>query len=118
MAVTSTGEITNTMIKKIDFFWTALTTGTTSGSSTNYYDGEIVRVVATNTLMAAGTIRLLDDDSNDLLMGAGTLTTGTSYFTPTTGEAIGLGGITNSQITFEHTVYPTTGTGHCYVYIR
>ena len=118
MAVT-VSEIDNTMIKKITFSWTAVTTGTTSGSSTGSYDGEIVRVVATNTLTANGTITLLDSDSNDLLKGAGTLTTGTTYLCPTTGGWIEtLGAITNSPITFEHTVYPTTGTGSVYVYIR
>lgn len=117
MAITVT-EYRSGMVKKIDFAYTALTTGSTSGSTAYEYDGEIIRVVAVNTKLTNGTIRLLDEDSNDILMGAGTLTTGTAYFEPTTGGALQLGGIFNSALTLEHTVYPTTGAGHVYVYVR
>ena len=117
MAIT-VSEITHSSVKKIDYTWTATTTGTTSGASVSSYDGELLRVVASNTVMAAGTIRLLDSDSNDLLMGAGVLTTGITYFAPTTGGAAGLGTVTNSPLTLEHTVSTTGGTGHVIVCIR
>ena len=114
----SVNEYLSGMVKKVIFSYTALTTGTTSGSTSYYYDGEVIRVIASNTKVESGVIALKDDDGNDLLMGLGTLTTGVTYFEPTTGGALNLGGISNSKLTLEHTIYPTTGSGYVYVYIR
>lgn len=119
MAITINEEIQHTSVKKITFDWTAVTTGTTSGSSTGSYDGEVLRVVAANTLCAGGTFALYDSDENDLLMGRGTITTGSTYFCPTTDGAIDtLGAITNSTLKFEHSNCTTNGTGSVYIYIR
>jgi len=115
MAITIT-EQTYSGVKKIDFAWTALTTGTTSGTTLKSYDGEILNIFASNTLTAAGTIKLLDEDSYDILMGAGTLTTGLSYL-GTTGR-FHIGAVAESTLTLEHTVSTTGGTGHVIVCIR
>jgi hypothetical protein len=78
-SVTKT-EITHKPIKKITWQWTAHTDGkvavaTTNAETTNYYTGEIVRLV---TVPGAGadqpddnyTVKIYDDDDVDVLMAA------------------------------------------------
>lgn len=117
MAITIT-ENTYQSVKKIDFAWTALTTGTTGGTTVNSYDGEVLGVVASNVLIGAGTIAINDEDDYDILMGGGTLTTGTTYYWAGSTGVARIGAVSNSPLTLELTVNTTGGSGNVLVYIR
>lgn len=75
MAVTITEETFN-RIKKVKFDWTSIADGTASGTTVNAYTGEIIRLV---TIPSGGgtapttlyDINILDEDSTNILMGAG-----------------------------------------------
>ena len=119
MTITATENRTG-MVKKIDFAWELTTTDTTGGSSTYCYDGEVIRVVTSNTLTAGGAITLQDSDGYDVLLGVGALTTGTGYILGTTDGSNRIPGaaIANSALTFGITNMTTGGSGHCIVYVR
>jgi hypothetical protein len=115
MAVSIT-EQTYSSVKKIDFAWTAVTTGSTGGTTVKSYDGQVLRVVCNNTLMAGGTITINDEDGMDILQGAGVLSTGISY--AGTSGSPPISAVAESPLTFAVISKTANGAGHCYVYIR
>lgn len=75
MSVTITEETIGT-VKKVKFAWVSAAAGTASGTTTNAYSGEIIRLVTIpGTDTSAPTdnydVVINDEDSTDVLMGAG-----------------------------------------------
>lgn len=75
MAVTITEENMG-HVKKVKFVWVSAADGTASGTTTQFYTGEIIRMVTIpGTVALAPTddydITITDEDTTDVLMGAG-----------------------------------------------
>jgi len=113
MTVTIT-EQTYSSVKKIDFDWA--TTGSTGGTTLKSYDGEVLRVVCNSATSTGGTITIKDEDGNDILMGAGTFTSGESYV-GTTGRTP-ISAVAESTLAFVVSNASSSGAGNCIVYIR
>jgi hypothetical protein len=117
MAVIASVEAKDYIVKKIVFDWS--TTGTTGGSTVNYYNGEILRIVATNTATTGGTVDITDDDGNSITLGARALTTGTAYILGTTdSNSLPKSVVCNSKLTCTMASTGVAGTGSIYVYLR
>lgn len=118
MAITFTEEIHHN-IKHIKAAWTSDSAGAASGTTTEYYDGLIYRLITVpGTTTDAPTdnydITVVDKDSVDVLMGAGADrdATATEYVV-----ADDLGAVSESQLTFAVTNSGdvTKGTIHLYI---
>jgi len=118
----TTTEKTIYNIKKISFAWTA-TTGEADATTTEYYDGQVMRVVElANTSTGGWGLQINDSDGVDLLgaQGAsmssgvvtdfGTSTGGTKNWSPLSAVS--------GQITLEISSASTGSTGTVIVYIR
>jgi len=114
-------EQTHKMVKKVTFDWTA-TTGAAGDTTTKYYDGEVLRVVAmARTSSGNYGLQINDNDGVDLLGGQGTTMTsgGTDFGTSTGGTKTYPLSAVSSKLTLEITGGSTGGsTGQTIVYIR
>lgn len=119
--VTITEETYGT-IKKIKFAWTAGTVGeagTASGQTTHVYSGKILGLAtvpagAPDAPTSYG-ITVTDEDSMDVLMGAGAgrSATATEYVLSTS-----LGAVANDKLTVNISGAGTNKKGIAYLYIR
>lgn len=113
-------EQTFSMIKKVTFDWTA-TTGAADKTTTKYYDGGVLRIVAMARASSGNYgLQINDNDGVDLLGGQGaTVSSGCSDFGTSTGNVeIPLSAV-SSKLTLEITGGSTGGsTGQTIVYIR
>jgi len=115
-------EQTHKMVKKVTFDWTGTSGGLASGDTTEYYDGEVLRVVCMASDSATGyAIAINDSDGVDLLGGQGaTLTSGGADFGTSTGGSLSYPlSAVSSKISLSITGGSTGGsTGQTIVYIR
>jgi len=112
-------EQTHKMIKKVTFDWTA-TTGVAGDTTTKYYDGEVLRIVAMGSSSTGYGLQINDSDGIDLLGGQGSaITSGGHDFGTSTGgsKTYPLSAI-SSKLTLEIIGTSTGSTGQAIVYIR
>lgn len=125
MATTGTVAITeqtHKMIKKITFVWTGTSGGLAGDTTTNYFNGEVLRIVHPESTSSTGiTLTVSDSDGFDLLGGQGaSMSSGDTDFGTSTGVAIpNRLSVVDSQITLSVSRGTTGGsTGTTIVYIR
>lgn len=82
-------EKTISMVKKVTFDW-KLTAGTTGGTTTKIYDGELLRVhcPATTCTSCGYAVTLSDSNGGDLLGGQGAFVTNSADFGTSTGGSL------------------------------
>jgi len=115
MAIT---EQTLSMIKKVTFDWTCTTGGVVSDTTTKSYDGEVLRVVFGDTAATGYALVINDEDSIDILGGAGaTLTSGGSQLGINDGKSP-ISCVAISALTLGITGGGNATTGQTIVYIR
>jgi len=122
--VTITEKLLN-MVKKVTFDWSATTTGgLASDTTTNSYDGEVLRVVAMGSASATGyALEIQDSDGIDLLGGQGAaMTSGGADFGTSTGGSLSYPlSAVSSKLSLAISGGSTGGTastGQTIVYIR
>jgi len=107
-------------VKLIKYAWTSAADGSVSQASTEAYDGQILAVATVPDGVAAPTddydIELQDDNSLDVLAGAGANrdTANTEYVT----AKESLGAVAKSKLTISVTNAGDTKKGILYVWIR
>lgn len=107
-------------LKKIAFSWTTAADGTATGTTTNAYVGEVIRLVTVpGTAGSQPTdqydIVINDEDTTDVLMGAGANRSNASTEQVL---ASSLGCVANDKLTLEITNAGDTKSGTVYLYIR
>jgi len=112
-------EQTHKMIKKVTFDWTA-TTGVAGDTTTEYYDGEVLRIVAMESSSTGYGLQINDSDGVDLLGSQGTAMTsgGADFGTSTGGSKTYPLSVVSSKLTLEITGTSAGSTGEVIVYIR
>jgi len=107
-------------VKKVTFSWTSDGAGAADGATTFTYDGALERLVTVPS--GGGTaptnlydIVVNDDDTTDVLMGAGQNRSGTVVEQVL---ATSLGVVANDKLTIHVTNAGASKQGVCYVYIR
>jgi hypothetical protein len=119
MSCTITEERLGT-VKKVKFVWVSAADGTASGTTTNAYTGEIIRLVTIPA--AAGSapadnydVAVDDEDGADVLMGAGA-----DRDTANTEQVLGssLGCVANDKLALAVTNAGDTKGGTVILYIR
>ena len=125
MAVTITEEIFRSSpenphpVKKIAFDWTSDGSGDATGTTTNVFTGELLRLVTVPDGVAAPTdnydIVINDEDGTDVLIGAGA-----DRDTANTEQVIAssLGAVANDKLTIVVSNAGDTKSGVAYLYIR
>jgi hypothetical protein len=117
--VTVTEELAGP-VKKVKFVWVSDAAGAADGSTSNTYNGSCMRLVTVPG--AAGLaptdnydVRILDDDSTDVLMAAGV-----DRDTANTEQVLGtsLGVVANDKLTLAVTGAGDSNGGTVYLYIR
>lgn len=117
--VTVTEELAGP-VKKVKFVWVSSSGGAADGSTSNTYNGSIMRLV---TVPAGGgsaptdnyDVVVNDDDTTDVLMGAGA-----NRDTANTEQVLAssLGVVANDKLTLAVTNAGDTKGGTVYVYLR
>lgn len=106
-------------LNKIKFVWVSAADGTASGTTTNTYTGEIIRLVTVPDGVAAPTadydVVINDEDTTDVLMGAGA-----DRHTSNTEQVLAssLGCVANDKLSLSITNAGDTKSGTVYLYIR
>ena len=106
-------------LQKIAFTWVSAADGTATGQTTKPYTGEIIRLVTVPSGTAAPTadydVAVNDEDTTDVLMGAGT-----DRHTSNTEQVLAssLGCVANDKLTLEITNAGNAKGGTVYLYIR
>ena len=116
-------EKTFSSVKKVTFDWTATTGGEASKTTTNSYDGEVLRIVCMDTSCTGYAVEINDNDGVDLLGGQGAVAVLTSgavvdFGTSTGTVELPLSAV-SSKLSLSVTGAGTTGnTGQTIVYVR
>ena len=113
-------EQTHKMVKKVTFDWT-LVAGVASETTTNSYDGQVLRINAMACSCTGYALEVQDSDGVDLLGRQGaTLTSGGTDFGTSTGNVEMPLSAVSSLITLDvsGTTGTTKNTGQTIVYIR
>lgn len=118
MAVTVTeNNSSGTSVKLIKFAWTSDGDGDATGTTTGYYDGDIIGFVTdpTDGPTADYDITITDSNSIDVLNGAGEdrHTSTTEYV-----QGTSLGWVSQSKLTITVADAGDTKSGVAYLYIR
>lgn len=107
-------------IKKVKFEWVSAAEGTASGTTSNIYSGEIIRLVTIPGIDAAAPtdnydVVVNDEDTTDILMGAGV-----NRDTTATEQVLGssLGCVANDQLSLSIANAGDTKSGTVIVYIK
>lgn len=112
-------ENTHTSVKQVYIAWTSAADGTASGSTTNYYDGDLIGFATDPDGTSAPTdnydITLTDGNGFDVLIGGGLNrdTADTEYVAGTS-----LGAVSSSKLTFSVANAGDTKKGVAVVWIR
>ena len=116
-------EKTFSGVKKITFDWTA-STGEADAITTEYYDGQVLRVVNnTNTSTGGWGLQINDSDGIDMLGGQGaSMSSGALIddFGTSTGGTLNWSplSVVSGKVTLEVSSASTGSTGQIIVYIR
>ena len=126
MAATVTiSETKYAPIKKIAWYWIAHTDGvvattTTNCETTNYYTGEIVRLVTVpksdNAPSDNYTVKVYDDDDTDVLMGAANANRDTANTEQVLASSLGV--VVASKLTLYVSGAGSGNAGYVYLYVR
>lgn len=106
-------------LNKIKFVWITAADGTATGTTTNSYTGEIIRLVTVPNGVTAPTdnydIIINDEDTTDVLMGAGA-----DRDTANTEQvlATSLGCVANDKLSLSISNAGDSKSGTVYLYIR
>lgn len=112
-------EETSSYVKKVVFAWSQSSGGTAVKTTSGIYSGQIVRLVTVPSATAAPTddydVQVLDEDSTDVLMGAGA-----NRDTANTEQVLAssLGYVANDLLTLSITNAGNAKAGTVYLYIR
>jgi len=114
-------EKTFSGVKKVTFNWTA-TTGEADATTTEYYDGEVLRIVdMLNSSTAGWGLQINDSDGVDLLGAQGvSMSSGsvTDFGTSTGGSITYPLSAVSGKITLEVSNASTGSTGQTIIYVR
>jgi len=117
--VVTISEETFGSVKKVKFEWESAADGSASGTTTEVYNGEIIRLVTIPDGVAAPTdlydIAINDEDGTDVLMGAGM-----DRATATTEQVLAssLGCVANDKLSIAVSNAGDTKKGTAIIYIR
>jgi len=106
-------------LQKVAFSWVTAADGTATGTTTNAYTGEVLRLITVPDGVAAPTnlydLAINDEDTTDILIAAGANRSAT-----VTEQVIAssLGCVANDKLTLEITNAGNTKAGTVYLYIR
>lgn len=119
MSCTITEETIST-VKKIKFVWVSAADGTASGTTTESYSGEIIRLVTIPGALALAPsdnygVKVNDEDGTDVLMSAGQLrdTANTEQVL-----ASSLGCVANDKLSLAITAAGDSKSGTVIIYVR